>query len=373
MEDEKGLDLSLGLPCGGNSSSQKGKYGSTSDVRSDEDDRGSKLINEFKNFLEGGTQQHPLKVEDNFYNNFPKAAVDLETSKNSNNGGIWLTNDSRSTEVEEERRSGVGEKRKNLFIETNQQKKHERESNHPDLTDKAKVSHISITTDEGSTAENEDVADSEVDGSTSRHVSQHDDVSKRFVSSGSLSRSQKESHAFGDSSGAEILGQKRFTISSEKDLNVMSMPMHYGVSFPAQAVNMNMSYSQPVKDSNPSGTPCLPSYPLPSMMHTINAQNGDRPGIQPVMPANIPLMFGYTAVQLPQLDRDNPQGIVSHHQQIHPAYSGRNSVNPDTHNDSRKLNQGFSLILLHFLSSSSLFLPVNLEHAKRALHKSTRA
>ncbi|KAL0285019.1 UNVERIFIED_CONTAM: Ninja-family protein [Sesamum calycinum] len=184
-------------------------------------------------------QQHPLKVEDNFYNNFPKAAVDLETSKNSNTGGIWLTNDSRSTEVEEERRSGVGEKRKNLFIETNQQKKHERETNHADLTDKAKVSHISITTDEGSTAENEDVADSEVDGSTSRHISQHDDVSKRFVSSGSLSRSQKESHAFGDSSGAEILGQKRFTISSEKDLNVMSMPMHYGVSFPGQAVNMN--------------------------------------------------------------------------------------------------------------------------------------
>ncbi|KAL0333872.1 UNVERIFIED_CONTAM: Ninja-family protein [Sesamum angustifolium] len=219
MEDEKGLDLSLGLPCGGNSSSQKGKYGSTSDVRSDEDDRGSKLINEFKNFLEGGTQQHPLKVEDNFYNNFPKAAMDLETSKNSNTGGIWLTNDSRSTEVEEERRSGVGEKRKNLFIETNQQKKHERETNHADLTDKAKVSHISITTDEGSTAENEDVADSEVDGSTSRHISQHDDVSKRFVSSGSLSRSQKESHTFGDSSGAEILGQKRFTISSEKDLN----------------------------------------------------------------------------------------------------------------------------------------------------------
>ncbi|KAL6519109.1 hypothetical protein OROGR_018429 [Orobanche gracilis] len=33
MEDEKGLDLSLGLPCGGNSSSQKGKYGSSSGIR----------------------------------------------------------------------------------------------------------------------------------------------------------------------------------------------------------------------------------------------------------------------------------------------------------------------------------------------------
>ncbi|GFP92082.1 ninja-family protein mc410 [Phtheirospermum japonicum] len=166
--------------------------------------------------------------------------------------------------------------------------------------DKAKASHISITTDEGSTADNEDVAESEVDGSTSRQ------------------------------SGVEILGgqQKRFTISSEKEFNAMSMTnMGYSVPFPGQPVN--------IKD------PSLTSYPLPSMMHGMGAINGEPPGVQPVMPANFPLMFGYAPVQLPSLGRDNSRGIgsVSHHQQMQSTYSGRNLVNPDTQNDSRKLTQ----------------------------------
>ncbi|GER48326.1 Ninja-family protein mc410 [Striga asiatica] len=284
MDDEKGLDLSLGLPCGGNSSSQKSKYGSSSDIKSDEGDRGSKLINEFKNFLEGGNnQQHSIKVGENFYNSFGKSAADLETSKNSNTGGggIWLTNDSRSTEFVEDKRSSVGEKRKHLFIETNQEKKHERDAaSHVDLTDKTKTSHISITTDEGSTADNEDVAESEVDGSTSRHVP----------------------------SG-----------SSEKNFNVMNMPMAYStVPLRGQPVNMNTNTlsSQPMKDSNTSGT----------------------------TPGNFPLMFGYNPVQLPSLDRDNSKGNLSHHQEMHhPTYSGRNSLNHDTqNNDSRKITQGIS-------------------------------
>ncbi|KAL3625466.1 hypothetical protein CASFOL_030920 [Castilleja foliolosa] len=277
MEEEKGLDLSLGLPCGGNSSSQKDKYVSSSDIKSDEGDRGSKLINEFKNFLEGG-----------------------------NTAGTWLTNDSRSTEIGEEKRSSVGEKRKHLFIETND----------ANLMDKAKASHISITTDEGSTADNEDVAESEVDGSTSRHVSQNDDVVKRFVSS-----------------GVDILGgqQKRFCVSSEKEFNAMNVPnMGYSVPFPSQPVN--------IKDSS------LTSCTLPSMMHGMGPTNGERRGVQPVKSANFPLMFGYNPVQLPSLDRDNSRGTgsVSHHQQMQSAYSGRNLVNPDVQNDSRKLTRVIS-------------------------------
>ncbi|KAL8037630.1 hypothetical protein ABFX02_11G051200 [Erythranthe guttata] len=289
MDDEKGLDLSLGLPCGGNSSSHKGKYSSSSDIKSDDGhDRGSKLINDFKNFLEGGSQQHPLNIGENFYNSFPNSSVDPEASKNSNTGGkIWPTNEI------EEKRSSVGEKRKNNSVtETSQQKRQERETNRTESTDKTKVSHISITTDEGSTAENDDVADSEMDGSTSRLK------------------------------GVEVLGQKnRFTVSSEKEFNVMP----YGASFPSQPLNMmNMSYSQP---------------PHSMMMHAMGSTNGERTAVQP---ANFPLMFGYSPVQLPALDRDNSRGVVSHHQQIHPVYSGRNSVNPDTHNDIRKLNQVIS-------------------------------
>ncbi|KAI3447005.1 hypothetical protein Pfo_003674 [Paulownia fortunei] len=235
-------------------------------------------------------------------------------------------------------------------METNQQKQHERETNHPDLTDKTKASHITISTDEGSTAENEDVADSEVDGSTSRHASQNDDVSKRFVSSGSLSRGQRD--AFGDLSDVEISGQKRNTISSEKEYNMTNRPMPYGVPFPAQPVNMNMSYSQSIKDLNSSGAPSLSVYPLPGITHATTAPNGARPGIQPVMLANFPLMFGYTPVQPPAVDRDNSRGIISHNQQIHPTYSVRIPVNYDTHNDSQKLTQATIPVISHKSSES---------------------
>lgn len=337
MEDEKGLDLSLGLPCGGNSSSHKSKQSSSSDIKSDEGDRGSKLINEFKNFLEGGSQQHPLQVGEGFNYDFPKPAADLETSRNSNTEGLWLPSDNRSNE--DEKTSSVGEKRKNLFTETNQQKKNERETSRPELVEKPKTSHISITTDEGSTADNEDVADSEVDGSTSRHVPLHDDTPKRFVSGVGASRVQMEAHGFGDSSGVEILGQKRFTISSEKDFNVMNM-------HPAPPANMNLSsYSQPVKDSITSGTPNPSKYSMPSMVHAMGTANTERP----TMPANFPHMYGYPPVELPVLDRDNSRGIGSKYQQINATYSGRNLANPDNQNDGRKFTQGIPFYFLPFL------------------------
>lgn len=336
MEDEKNLDLSLGLPCGGGSSSLKGKLCSSSENTVDEGDRDRRLINEFKNFLEGGIQ-HPLKAEENAYGNYTKNVVEIESSKSSASGGAWMTNDSRS-EAEIEKRSSLGDKRKNVSSETSQPKKHERESSRSSIPEKT---HISITTDEGSTAENEDVADSEVDGSTSRQTSQHDDLSKRFAAGGSQPRVQKEIHVFGDRSGGENLGQKRFNMPSERE-NVPNIP--YGASFPPPGVNMvNISYSQPLKDFNSSSIPPLSSYPVSGMMHTMSAGNSDRPGIQSVMPANFPLMFGYPSGQLPTLDKDNSRATISHHQGTLPTYHGRNPVNLDAQDDSRKLTQGLTL------------------------------
>lgn len=351
MADDNALDLTLGLPCGGGGSSVKGKIGSSSDTRSDEVDRGNKVTDKFKNFLEDGTQQHLVKTEENIFNNFPKAAVDVETSKNLNTGGLWVTNDCRSTSVEEEKRSDVSEKRKSLFSEMSQQKKRETESHRPDLTDKTKGSHISISTDEGSTAENEGVADSEVEGSSIRQVSQHDDSSRRFVDSGGKSRVHKEAHAFSDSSGVELLGQNRFTISSEKEYNMGNMSTHYRVPFPGQFVNMlNVPYPQSVKDYNPSSTPSSSGYPLPGMMHVMGGTNSERPG---VMSTNLPLMFGYTPVQLPTLDKDNLQGLVSHHQQLRPTFTGRDQINLDKGNDGPKITQATMPVILHKSSDSN--------------------
>ncbi|XP_075509765.1 ninja-family protein mc410 isoform X1 [Primulina tabacum] len=365
MEDEKGLDLSLALPCGGSNNSLKGKYGSSSDVRTDEGDRGSKLINEFKNFLEGGNQQHPLKSEDNFYKNFGKASADSETSKNSITGETWATNERRSTEVEEENRSGVGEKRKGPFNEKCHQKRHEKETSHPDLTDKSRTSHISIKTCDGSAAENEDVADSEVDGSTSRQVSRYDDVSKCVVVSGSLSGARKELHAFGDPSSKKHLGPKRFAVSSEKEFNISNLPNSYNVTFPSQPTNLaNMTYSQSIKDSNLSGAPSVSTYPLPVVVHGMTSGNSERSGIQTGVPPNFPLMFGYPAVQIPVLDKENSRGIGSHHQQIHSGFSGKNPINSDMQNDSRKLNQAAAPVIAHKTFESTQYDGRAIEHGK---------
>ncbi|KAK4601888.1 hypothetical protein RGQ29_011122 [Quercus rubra] len=286
MEDENGLDLGLGLSCGGLSVKSKGKIGSSSDARTEEGDRGNRLVDDFKNFLQAGTQKQDsstgsqrsdsVKPQENFFNDLTKTNVEADVSINLNGRGIWVASSNKSAEMEEEKRLEVGNKRKMLFDEMNHQKKLEREA-HADLHDKTRTSHISITTEDGSTAENEDVAESEVEGSTSRLVSQHDDGSKRFFGVGA---------------------------SSEESSSV--------------------------------GAPSTAGHPPPGMVQVMPAASSDRSATQSVNPGNLPLMFGYSPVQLPMLDKDNSRGLVSQAQQFHPSYAGRGPPNSEaTQHDGR--------------------------------------
>ncbi|CAN4096635.1 unnamed protein product [Withania somnifera] len=350
--DENGLDLSLGLPCGGVVASDKSKSGSSSDSKVEEADRDGKVITDFKNFLDGVTssQKHDCGVDSqrgdsttHDGNLLSSTSVDVDASKKLNSGGFWVPNDNRPTEVEEEKRTDVGDKRKNLFPESSQQKKHEREAHHADMHDKTRTSHISITTDDGSTADNEDVADSEAVGSTSRHILQHDENSKRFVRSSGLAEVHKELHGVPDSSGAELHGQRRFTISSEKDVKFGNMP--YSIPFPGQSINiMNLPYSMPLKDSNPGNTATTTGYPVPGMQ-VMATTGGDRPAAQPVIPTNLPLMFGYSSVQLPTLEKDNSHAAASHLQQLYPSY-GRGSLGSDKHKDGPDISQVTNYLLM---------------------------
>ncbi|KAK9269754.1 hypothetical protein L1049_001532 [Liquidambar formosana] len=350
MDDENGLELSLGLSCGGSSVKSKGKNGSSSDTRIDEGDKGSKM-DDFKNFLHAGIQKQdsatgsqrndPVKSQENFFNNLSKAAVDVDASMNLNGRGLWVANANRSAEVEEEKRSEVG-KRKPLFEETNHQKKHEREAHHADLHDKAKTSHISITTEDGSTAENEDVAESEVEGSISRLVPHHEEGNKRYTGVGGSSEVSREAHAYADSSVMELQGQKTFNIPSENEFKIGNLT--YGVPYALQPLNiMNASYPLPVKESNSVVAPVTSGYPLPSMMQMMPPANSERPGVHLVNSGNMPMAFGYSPVQLPMLDKEHSWGFVSHPQQLHPSYAGRatGGVAPtsEKHNNGLKLSQ----------------------------------
>ncbi|XVF19097.1 hypothetical protein REPUB_Repub11eG0080800 [Reevesia pubescens] len=167
--------------------------------------------------------------------------------------------------------------------------------------------------EDGSTAKNEDVAESEVGGSTSRLVSNHDDGSRRFIG---------------------VSG------SSEVPKVVKLGNLNYGNPFPVQSVNaMNVPFSLPMKDSNSVGTPGSSGHTLPGMIQIMPSGNSERSGTQFVNPGNLPAMFGYSPVQLPLLDKDNPWGMVSHHPLFHPSYSSRGPPNLDKHGDGLKSSQ----------------------------------
>ncbi|XP_059432152.1 ninja-family protein mc410 isoform X2 [Corylus avellana] len=348
MEDENGLELSLGLSCGGLSVKSKGKNGSSSDARTEEGDKGNKLVDDFKNFLHAGTQKQDsstgsqrndsIKVQENFFNDLSKNNTEGDSSMNLNGRGVWAANSNKSAEMEDEKRREAGSKRKMLFDEINHQKKQERDA-HADLHDKTRTSHISITTEDGSTAENEDVAESEVEGSTSKLVSQHDDGPKRFFGVGGSSEVSKEVRGFADSSVVDLNGQKRFNSTSENEFKLGNMP--YGVPFSLQSVNMmNVPYSLHVKESNSIGVPSMSGQQPPGMMQVMPSASSDRSGAQSVNPGNLPLMFGYAPVQLPLLDKDNSWGLFSQPQQFHPSYAGRGPPNSEaTQYDGRTLER----------------------------------
>ncbi|KAL5768780.1 hypothetical protein ACOSP7_015325 [Xanthoceras sorbifolium] len=363
MEDDNGLELSLGLSCGGSAVKSKGKNGSSSDTKTEEGDRGNKIVDEFRNFLHGGTQKQdsgtgskrsdPVKSQENFFNDLSKTAADTDASMNLTTRGLWVTNSSRSGEIEEEKRSEASNKRKMSFDEINNQKKHEIESNPVDLHDKAKTSHISITTEEGSTADNEDVAESEVEGSTSRLISHHDEGSKRYIGVGGSSEVPKEVRGFPDSV-VDLPGQKRFNGSSENKFKVGNVS--YGVPFSVQPVNiMNIPYTISVKESNSSGGPSTSGHPLPGMTQKMPTASNERSSTQPANPGNLPVMFGYSPVQLPTYDKDNSWGLVSQPQQFHPSYASRIPPNSDKHNDGLKIHQAAMQVIARNPSETTPF------------------
>lgn len=118
MEDDNGLELSLGLSCGASSAKAKGKISSSSDTRTEEGDRGVKIVDNFKNFLQAGNEKQdpgvgsqrsdPIKPSENFFNDLSKGNGEVEATVNLNGRGLWGTNSKRSAEIDEDKRSETG-------------------------------------------------------------------------------------------------------------------------------------------------------------------------------------------------------------------------------------------------------------------------
>ncbi|GAB4839072.1 hypothetical protein Ancab_028600 [Ancistrocladus abbreviatus] len=300
MEEDEGLDLSLGLPLGASSSKSKEGNRASTVARTDDDDRTSKIVNDFRNFLNGGNpQQDPsifhgidaVKPQENFFVNISQASIEVDASQS---GKFCIASSKRSVEVEDEKGPVVGEKRKTLLGESNAPKKQEAEAHDSDLHEKAKTSHISITTDDGSTADNEDGVESEVEGSTSRLVTHRDDESKWPAGGVSSSEVLKEN-------GKLTIGAP----SSRQPMNALNVP-----------------YSVTIKEPASVGVPSTNTCTLPGMMQAIPAVNIELPSTHALNAVNKPVMFRYSTGQLPDFDKSKAWG-VARPQPFHPSYVAR--------------------------------------------------
>ncbi|XP_010548697.1 PREDICTED: AFP homolog 2-like isoform X1 [Tarenaya hassleriana] len=275
MEDDNGLELSLGLFCGGSSGKSKGN---NTNHKAEGGDRSSKVIDDFKNFLQSSSQRQEEpsagsqrsdsgKSPQNFFGDLSKAAsADAKASTKP----FW---------AEDEMRAEAGNKRKFLFSEISDEKKkkNEKDDGNVDLHEKkTKTSHISITTDEGSTAENEDVAESEVGGT-----------------------SEAAKEVLRPAADANVVGQRKSGSSAAEEFTIRNP--NYSVPFPVHPLNITSS-----------------SYPLQAK----DSGNAVTSVVQPASSGNLPIMFGYSTGQLPMLDKDGAGILVTHTQ---PPYPGRGS------------------------------------------------
>ncbi|KAF8400859.1 hypothetical protein HHK36_014162 [Tetracentron sinense] len=359
MEDENGIELSLGLSCGGSAGKSKGKDGNPLDTKTEEGNNSNKVMDDLKSFIHtsiqkqgsdnGSQRSDPAKSQDNFFTNLAKSAVGAEASVDlrgnnssqfSRYGGIWVANSNRSAEIEEEKSDHhvIGgklwpeapNKRKMLFDEINHQKKHEREVQHADPHAKnppvgnitsTKTSHISVTTEDGSALENEDVTESEAEGSTSRLVLHHEDSNKRYRGVGGSSEVPKESHGFTDSSVMEVQGQNQSKCPQGNESKLGNLT--YGVPLSLQPHTVtSVPYSLPLKVPNSASAPSMSGYSLPCVMQLMPPANSERPGTHSVNPGHLPLTFGYSPVQLPTLRTDHSWGAVSHPPQFTSSCAG---------------------------------------------------
>ncbi|CAN1120131.1 Ninja-family protein mc410 [Linum perenne] len=342
MEDDNGLELSLGLGFCGSSIKSKGKNGSSFDTGT-EDEKADKPKNDFKFLLGaipqnndpgGGSHSHrgdSVKLQENFFHDLTSRNADGDASGSLNARALWVGSSNRSTRTEEEKRSeGGGNKRKIDFDDVSTQKRQESDGHRVDFHDK-KASHISITED-GSTAENEDVAESEVEGSTSRLVSQHDEGSKRLV--GVVGHEDpKDFQRFPDACAGELQGQRRHSGLPE---NEFKHGINFGVPYSVKpSTVMSMSYQFPMKDHHPASSAGTKSMtPIGS---TSNA-------IQTVNPDGSPITFGYLPVHLPTLDKNSSWGRVSQQQQLQPPYKMKAPANSDKHNEGLRISQAMQII-----------------------------
>ncbi|KAG9449182.1 hypothetical protein H6P81_009147 [Aristolochia fimbriata] len=296
MEDENGLELSLGLSCGGSAGKPKVKDGSL-DPKSEEGG-GNKLTSSnlncgegaFKNFFSASAEKQDPSAprgdsQDNFWTDLKK----LPSQGGDSSADQHESSSKLSRYHQDLWPEASSNKRKFPYDETQQKKKHEEEVECIGIS--MKTSHVSVATEDGLSAENEDVAESEAEGSNSRVALQREEIAKQYMSGGLNGSIFKDKEGFVDANNTDSQGLKQFNITGSEQANAS-----YGLSqFSRQPTSViSTSYTLPMKGP--------PAPANSSFVHLVPSPNNEAPILQSMKSSNFARPFGYSAVQLPTLE-----------------------------------------------------------------------
>ncbi|RRT74863.1 hypothetical protein B296_00024275 [Ensete ventricosum] len=219
----------------------------------------------------------------------------------------------RPNEFEEEK---LGLKKPRLQSEKiNFQKNHEKVVDRaevlgkgPDEVTSVKHSHLLVAADDGSTGENEAVAESEAEVLSCWLDSQHVNTAKRSDLLKGTAR-----HALSNPAGICVQGQILQTYSGNTS-NVELPKVTYGTPLSLQPLTVSMvPYPIPAKPTV-AGAPITTSSPSPYVAQPTIPTIDEHPVVQGTNTDDQQIVFGYSSVQLPALETNSSWAFGSQHQ-----------------------------------------------------------
>lgn len=319
MDDDNGLELSLGLSLGGSSGKAKGRDAPLEPKAEPQVEESSS---------KGGSQTPDAPLGKYYHTNAEKQE---HISKQRHSpvapqfGNFWGQPGSSSAPVvdgsaepvshqpqlsrcqdgrmpnhsgnnSEEQNPGLSNH--NLLSEGISFQKHQTTTDQPDAFSKssdggAKNAPISISTDDGSTGENEDVADSEAEGSNSWLVAQREDSAK-----GSVVNKGSDRKRSADDSAVGFQGKRQPSFSGSESSSGKLTP---GNPLSMQASNIvAVPYQVTAQVSGPPTITNAPNFHPACTVQLRPPTNGGL-AVQAMGSAS-QVAFGYPAVQLPTLE-----------------------------------------------------------------------
>ncbi|KAJ6792440.1 ninja-family protein-like [Iris pallida] len=333
MEDENDLELSLGLSCG--RLSWKSKIVDISSVpkleaggRSDTKDSDQS----FKNFFQTGSEKQDSKGKqksdpvlaqnENFWTDLRKCSASAFATDASHDVHHNLSQFTRYQELWTSKAQTADSeenpnKRKMPFEDISFQNKHDKLLEYTNAPYRNPASFNIISnfqvpnqTEDISLGENEeDVAESETEGSNSWLMYNPEDKSKCF---GIAKFTDK--HVLSDSSVIGSKGQKESSLS-RTEANHASREVEYGIPSSLQP-RMTVPYPVSVKVATTTNVPNSTVFPSPCVMQGMPVMTDDRPSSLAPNSSNLQLTFGYSSVQLPTLETDSSWAFNSQHSKV---------------------------------------------------------